>query len=256
MSFLEAFQKLVPSWLSADDGGNVLASLALVKDDFAARAKLGLMARFPSYAPDDDALAAIGRDRKIVRGIGEPAAAYAARLVRAVDDMKRRGSPFAMLEQLRAYLQAPCVVRTVDRRGNWYSIDAAGNESSSIATGNWNWDSTEAAPCWGRFWVVIYPVGGTLPWAPSDSVPFASRTTIGTTATPDQVASLRSIVRDWKPAGTKCEWIVVSYDAAYWGPSSIPADLPDGTFRNWSKVSAGVRIASRFANTRYFSGAE
>lgn len=255
MSFFASFQQLVPSWLSAGDGGKVLASLSLLADDYVARAKLGLLARFPSYAPDDTALAALGRDRLILRGINEPSTSYADRLVRAPDDLPRRGGPYALLEQLRAYLQASCVVRTVDRRGNWFQIDANGNESSNIATGAWDWDSTPPSPNWARFWVVIYPVGGTTPWAPSDSEPFADRSTIGTTATPDQVAGLRSIVREWKPDGTKCEWIIIAFDDAYWAPTSSSGDLPDGSFRNWSKVSAGVRVASRFSNSRYFSGA-
>lgn len=256
-TFFESFPKLVPAWLSDAIGGKVLGSLALMKDDFVARAKLGMLARFPDYAPDDAALAALGRDRKIVRGINEPAASYAARIKRAPDDLRRRGSPFALLEQLRAYLQAPCVVRSVDISGNWFSIDAAGVESSNLIPGSWTWDTLPASQ-WSRFFVVIYPVGGVTPWHETGlfgaAGAVAESDTLGTTATPDQVAQLRSIVRDWKPDGTKCEWIVISYDSAEFGPDT--GTVTSGLFGDWSKIVDGVRVASRFADARYISGAE
>lgn len=257
MSFLEAFSKLVPWWLSEGDGGKVLASLSLMSDDFKARAKNALLARFPDYAPDDAALAALGRDRRIVRGINEPAAAYAARLKRALDDLRRRGSPFALLEQLQAYLQAPCVVHTVDVSGNWFSIDAAGVETSNLMLGDWVWDALPAAQ-WSRFFVVIHPVALVTPWHITGlfgaAGAVAESDTLGTTATPDQVAQMRQIVRDWKPAHAKCEWIIVSYDAAEFGPGT--GTVTSGLFGDWSKVVSGVRVASRFADARYISGAE
>lgn len=250
MSFFEIFQKITPSWLNDGDGGKVLASLALIKDDFVARVKLGLLTRFPSYAVDDVALGAIGRDRKILRGINEPAASYSARLVPFLDDHIRRGNPFALLKQVQAYLQAPCVVRTVDRRGNWFTRDAAGNESTNINTGNWDWDGVPASPRWARFWLIIYPVGGTNPWAPQGSGGDPDET-IGTTATADQIAGLRSIVREWKPAGTSCEWIIIAFDSASFSPS---APEPDGNWGAWSKVVGTQRVASRLSTARYFDG--
>ena len=258
MSFFEAYQRLAPRWLTTGDGGTVLASLALMADDYAARAKLGLLARFPQYAPDDTSLGALGRDRRIVRGIGESATAYSARLVRALDDLATRGNPYALLGQVQAFLGQPCVVRTVDRRGNWYSLDETGARFGFPGLANWDWDAIPATPYWGRFWLIIYPVGGTLPWAETGlfgaAGAVAESDTLGTTATPGEVSALRNIIREWKPAGTTCEWIVVSYDDSEFTPG-VPT-ATDSLWHNWSKVVGGVRVASRFANARYFSGAE
>jgi hypothetical protein len=247
-SYFESFQKLMPSWLSS----TTAASLSLLVDDYLARTKLALISRFPLYAPDEKALAAMGRDRKIVRGINEPAASYAARLSRSFTDHRTRGNPYAMLEQLQAYLQAPCVVRTVDRRGNWYSIDGDGLRSASIDTGNWDWDGDSLSE-WARFWVIIYPVGGTTPWAPSglwgdaalwtDGLWGHPTLTIGTTATVDQVASVRSIIRDWKPAGTTCEWVIVAFDDATFTPDG--ATDPNAEWGTWGNYTGGpVRLQS------------
>lgn len=264
MSFLEQIFIRLPKWLTDGDGGKVAASLALMADDFAARARLALISRFPSYAPDDAALAAMGRDRLIVRGINEPSAAYAARLTRAFDDHRTRGNPFAMLRQLRAYLQTDCVVRTVDRRGNWYTIAEDGTESTTINAANWNWDGG-ALSSWSRFWVIIYPTGGDAlgrgarPWAVSgnwgdadlygDGLFGHADLTFGTTATTDQVAAVRQIIRDWKPAGSICEWVIVAFDAATFTPAG--ATNPAGAWGNWSNGTGGpVRLAS----ARYWRG--
>lgn len=259
MSFFEQFQNLVPAWLSAGDGGNVLASLSLLMDDMNARVKAGLVARFPSYAPDDQALGAIGRDRSITRGINEPAAAYAVRLRTAFDAHQTQGNPFTLLQQIQAYLQQPCVVRTVDASGNWFSLDASGNPSANLVSGVWTWDAVDSS-FWARFWVVIYPVGGTSPFASTlTSADVASATAPwGLTITLDQAAALRDIVRNWKPANAICQWIIVSFDANYFGPSSIAGDLPTSSFANWgtntSVSGVPTRVPSRFSQGRYISG--
>ncbi len=256
-TFLNSFRFFLPSWLTAGDGGKVAASLSLMLDDFVARARLAMLARFPAYAPDDAALAALGRDRLIRRGINEPAASYAVRLSRAFDDHRTRGNPYTMLRQLRAYLQADCVVRTVDRRGNWFSIDADGVESSSMDTGNWDWDGGSLTN-WARFWVIIYPVNGTNPWAVSglwgdatlwgDGLWGHPTLTIGTTATTDQVASVKSIIREWKPAGTTCEQIIIAFDAATFTPAG--ATDPNGEWGGWSNNTGQ---AVRLQSARYWS---
>jgi hypothetical protein len=254
VSFLTAFQKYVPSWLSKGEGGLVGSSLAQQMEDMRVRAKLALVARFPEYAAtyvDDAALAAIGRDRRIVRGINEPAASYAARLVRAIDDHRTQGNPYTMLRQIQAYLQARCVVRTVDRRGNWYSLDGDGNASSLLKTGNWDWDGRAASPEWARFWVIIYPEDGIKPWRPSglwgdatlwgDGLWGHADKCIGLTATPDQMSSLKSIIRDWKPAGTTCEWMIVAFDPDTFDPA-ISMDI-NGEWGTWGNHTGGpVRL--------------
>lgn len=255
MSLLERFQRLLPSWLISDAGGMVPASLSVMIVDFRARAMAGLIARFPSYAPDDVALAALGRDRLITRGINEPSAAYAARISRAFDDHATRGNPFTLLRQLRAYLQADVKVATVDRRGNWYQINADGSEIATLYSGPFDWDG-EPLSAWSRFWVVIYPVDG-VPWSVSpdwgDSTLWGDglwghpELTIGTTATTDQVVSIRAIIRDWKPVNAVCEWIILAFDPASFQPSYSPG----GTWGTWGNhTGAPVRLST----ARYWRG--
>jgi hypothetical protein len=255
MTFLETFDRYVPSWLSDGEGGLVLGSLALMVDAAIDRCRQGLEARMPSRAPDD-AMQWIGRDRKITRGINESKARYAARLIRWLDDHRVRGNPYALHDQLRAYMQVDVMVRTVDRRGNWFTTSAAGVRSVSINAANWNWDGV-AASSWSRFWVIIYPTAAGLPWSPSvgdaGGASWPVGGTIGTTATPDDVNCVRSIIKDWKPAGTFCEWIIVAFDPASFDPA---APVPDGTWEHFGYDDAGNYYVARLESARFWKGVD
>jgi hypothetical protein len=250
--FRRAYKTLLPAWLSTGEGEFVGYSLGLLCDAFAERMRLGLLARFPQFAPPD-ALSYLGRDRRIVRGINEPDDAYAARLVRYLDDHRVQGNPYALMDQLAAYCQAEVRIRTVDRSGNWFTRDRDGTLSALINQANWDWDGG-AASSWSRFWVIIYPTADGQPWAASVGGSPASWPvggTIGTTATPDQVASVRSIIREWQPDGTRCEWVIVAFDDASFDPT---APEPDGTWANFGTDNAGAYEIARLTTARYWKG--
>lgn len=256
-----------PAWLTTEgDSGLVGYSLDAVKDAFMERLRQGLLARLPQNEPTgqttpaDDALAAMGRDRRIVRGLNEVAPTYAARLLRWLDDWQTAGNPFALLKQLAAYCGDGPAFRTVDARGNWYSLAADGTPSVLVNQANWDWDSDPSALAkWSRFWVIIYPNGLWLPgptygasgiaWGDTDR-------TWGSTATPEEVASVRGIVSDWKPAGTRCVNIVLAFDNTSFDPATTRdgTGLPDGTWGRWSKVSGGAYVPSRLSSARYWDG--
>lgn len=256
-TFRDAFYKLVPSWLGGgaprvnkyDEGERVLYSLNFMLDAFAERARLSLLARFPTYAPAD-ALQYLGRDRKIVRGINEPADVYAQRLLRWLDDHRVRGNPYALMAQLREYCQADVRIRTVDRRGNWYTLERDGSRSVLINLINWDWDGGDLRQ-WSRFWVIIYPTPANEPWAPQTV--WGTGGTTGTTATVDEIAGVRRIIKEWKPAGTRCEWIIVAFDDASFDPTDPSVD-PGGTWGTWGADDGGVYLPVRLTTARYWLG--
>lgn len=237
-------QSLVPKWLSAGEGGKVLYTLHLVADAFLERARLGLIARFPSYAPED-ALPLLSRDRKIMRGLNEPQSSYAVRLCQWLDTHKTRGNPFVLLEQLRSYLQSDVTVRTVDQNGNWFSIEQGGAYDVQLSKGQFNWDSVSSR-AWGQFWVVVY--GSTLWTAPKygDGSVYSKAHVWGLSATPSEIDGLRTIVRQCKPAHAICRWIIVSLDDSLFHPGTALNGL-------WEKdcTESNPRLASRNRNARY-----
>ena len=231
-------------------------TLDLIRDAFVERVRLGHLVRFPQQdqygTPGPlDAAVALGRDQRVVRGIGETQTAYAARLKQWLIERRTAGNPYTLMRQLAAYVGTTNGVsfRTVDVNGNWYARDASGVETSSLALGNWNWDGDTAA--WSRFWVIIYP--GTL-WAAEDvwgvGVWGDTSGTLGATVTPEEAATLRSIVEDWKPGGTIGE-IILAFDVSSFDPT---APEPDGTWGRWYRYDAGTAIAARLSTARY-SGA-
>lgn len=260
MDFRTRNKQFGPRWLVDDDDEStrIQYSLDLVLDAAMRRTYLGMLARYPDAAAElgiEGALEAIGRDRRTLRGLGpETDASYATRLKRWLHDAKKRGSPFMLMQKLQEYIAAGSSFRTVDARGNWFSRSATGVETYTLNTGNWNWDSTvPSSPQWARFWVIIYP--GTR-W--SHSANWGSgqlwgdtERTWGTTATPSEVAGVRGIVADWKPAGTRCQNIIIAFDPASFNPASPE---PDGTWGKPHKVVAGVHVPSRLTTADYWDG--
>lgn len=259
--FRTSRRKLAPRWLTEGEGELVGYSLDLIKDAWIERLRLGLLARFPQNGPDgvtfapDDAIAAMGQDRRVVRGLNETTSSYVGRLLRWLDDRTTSGNPWSLMRKLAEYTGPGPKFRTVDARGNWFTRLANGQEQVTLKAGNWNWDGA-AASRWSRFWVIIYPNGLWLPspynWGDASGPDWGeSLDTIGSTAKPDEVDTIRSIVADWKPAGTKCVNIIVAFDAASFDPLSPE---PNGLWGRNSKNVGGVQVPARLSTARYWDG--
>lgn len=263
LTFRTIRKDVTPRWLTDGEGGLVGYALDLVKDAFMERASQGLQIRFPQ-GPDNttappDALIQMGRDRRVIRAISETDAEYAIRLGQWLSSRRAAGNPYTLMRQLHAYVGTAHGVsfRTVDARGNWYSRSASGVETAVLDQANWDWDGDTSGIRWGRFWVIIYP--GTLwddtgnEWGDVGCQDWGELgRTWGTTATPEQVDTVRAIVNDWKPAGTKCVNIIIAFDSGSFAPGSPE---PDGLWARWSKTVNGVRVASRLSTARYWDGA-
>lgn len=271
LSFREIRKSLAPRWLTDGDGELVGYSLDLVKDAFVERVRLGLMVRFPQQGPDgtpapSDALAAMGRDRRVVRGITESLDGYARRLLTWLDDRKTTGNAFALMQKLSEYTGPGCVFKTVDAQGNWYLRAADGTRSFVYKRQNWEWDDHPVDPIsgkrrWSRFWVIIHPPASLwLPqndWGDAAGPDWGEQTnTWGSTATADQVATVRAIIADWKDAGTRCVNVIIAFDPASFDPSAAVNDagMPNFLWEHWSINVAGVQVPARLSTARYWDG--
>lgn len=226
-SWRQRFYSMGPAWQvgvsgSGDESERLYYSMSLLFDMFLERAFQAAKVRFPKYAPDD-ALAYLGRDRRIRRGINEPAAAYASRLIRYLDDHLTQGNPFALMDQVYAYMQMPSLIlRTVDRRGNWMLREADGTRSYLLNTGNWEWD-VGALTSWGKYWLVMYNTTWT-------------QGAFGEVVAPaDEIAGLRAVIREWKPAGMTPQWVIVAFDNDSFSPAQ--PEPSDGNHLNWQTYS-------------------
>lgn len=249
MSFLSALKWLVPSWLN--DG--ITQSHATVIDEFTARARAGLEARFPSRA-GDDALVLIGQDRAIIRGRSETARNYARRLQgwRYPYGHRVRGSALALLDQVYNYFGGytpdnPLAnVQSVDQNGTRFFLTSAGPDFGSGFV--WNWDGLAGYPYRGRFWLILRGLTGIAPgpvigastglWG--GAIGAGAGRTIGTSGVDVQdILTLQGLMgglTPWRPAGTMGQWMIVSFTTSGNPAPTGNWDLPgnrDPAYRYW-----------------------
>lgn len=258
---------LGPAWLTSDGESELVGySLDIVKDAFVERIQQGAYARLPFQDPNHtvtspaDALVAHGQTRRVVRGKFDTDAQYAERLLTWLDDSRFRGSAFALLLRLREYVgESPITADSpkfaVYTTRNWYSLDSSGDPTKHPST-TWLWDSGASARQWGRFWVVIWPgtsgLAATQTVAYGDAGAWYGREDLlygASTITESDAAALKRIVREWKPAGTKCVSLSLDFDVTHWTTL-----VTSGDHRTWGKATSGVYAPHRLATLTYTEG--
>lgn len=263
-SLREAMLTFAPSWLQTDDGEKLLTVIGALLDAQMEWTHNGIFARFPRYR-STDTLAEIGHDRRIPRGAFEDNDTYAERLRRWLDLWLYAGNPFAILGMIQAYL-APYEVpmRLVNDRGSWYTLLPDGTREWLLAEGNWDWSSLSSnhpTPSWSRFWVILYPPHELWSRGPLvddaelwDGAVDSPGYTIGTTAKPEQVASILQIIKLFKDAKSRCQNVIISFDPDAFAPTDTAPPNPDGWWGNASRVVSGERVPTRLEDAEYWYG--
>ena len=148
-----------------------------------------------------DALSMIGEERLSPRYAIDTDVMYKARLKDAWNRWLQGGSELGMLAELAAF----------------------GITAHTKLDNDWDWDGTAY---WSRFWVVVT----SHPWTEGPELGdpglvLDGTWTFGSSATPEEVDTVRKIVRRWKPGHMICLHIVIVFDLANWN-----SDQPDGTW--------------------------
>ena len=239
-SLRDMYMTAAPRMLRGYNGQGLIWALAVIQDATLAWSLEALLAKYPSFA-SEESMALIAENRRLFRGFAEPKAAFALRAIGWLDAHRRRGHCFALLEALAGYL-APFKVpmHVVNDSGLWYSRDGDGVESWHRADPtNFDWDGRKSK----RTWVILYPppelwtagppLGDPALWGGAVG---STAHTIGSTATPQQVADVRQIVRAISARHSQVEYVIVCFDQSF-DPQSPPgAPMPDGTWGFWSLV--------------------
>lgn len=200
----------------------------------------GVKSRYPELAPSD-ALPVLGRERGVRRGFAETDAQYAARLVAWLKTRRIRGSPYALMDQLAGYLTGyPCMIRVVNRGGCWYTRNADGTREYYRAVPS-NWGLGQRSD----YFVIVYIDAG--PWllqgewdAPGFTWGMANMTW-GTTATSEQIATMKAIIRDENPPHAKCRGLIFATDPTSFEPTGSGAGYPDATWIYWKNRRGDAR---------------
>lgn len=237
-TFRDSIRSIAPPWLLDPVGELVLWTAGAMPDVLNEWVRQGVRARMPG-AGTPTALPFLGADRQIERGPEESDESYAARIRRAFDSWRIAGSPFELLAQLRAFfLPSPPPLRIVSDRSVWHTIDPTSGAVTKIITSprNWAWDALSSSastppgsPRWWRAWAIIDSSAG--PWEQwflgEPNVALGGGRTLGSTATEEEVASVRRIVRRWKPANVHIVNVIVTFTASLYEATDPPgAPMP------------------------------
>lgn len=260
-SFRDSMRNFIPPWLSArtsiekTTAFRFLYCIAWLADIGTEHAVQALQARYPGLGTPT-ALPYIGRDRRIFRGFAENDASYSSRLVNWLSTHKRAGNPFGIMHEVQAYLTPYTpMMRIVNNSGTWYTLNPDGTEAvhetwvTSLADSNWNWDDDGAHPI--RFALIIYSDQGPFTkdrkWG--DGGKWGDGRTWGTSATREQVDTIKAIIAARKNAGDVCEQIIIAFDPASFDPTAAQGSpgLPDGNWNLWPNRLSTARYWGQVA---------
>lgn len=190
-TYEEFVPELHPPSLRGPYGTAWAAEHGVKLDELLTDTKDGVKARFPDDAPID-ALPKIAADRLIVRGGAETDDQFRARLKAALATWQWAGTKKGFID----HALPPLGIANAD----------------IIINSEWGVVPDGDTAKWARFWLVIaedHPWDDDGIW--DDPGVYDDEGTWDSTATPAEVAQLRSIVALWKPARDICFAIVVSF---------------------------------------------
>lgn len=209
---------LAPTFLTGPAAQALLGGMGSVKDALADRAKMAAQVGMPLVAPAD-ALAKIGVERSIPRGLTETDASYAARLQGAWQTWPFAGTAFGMLT---AFFQTGYtnVVLAQPNGPFFYSLDGNGNLVRPTRP-SWT-PSYVGDPFWSRF-DVIFPAPLPASWI-SGGVPASNS---------GEANLIRLLISQWKPAYATAFRIIIITAGGVWDyPGTdvwdAPGDVWDG----------------------------
>jgi len=230
-TFADALPRLGPPWLQRSVAGRLMRGFGQILDDVVDRATFGVALRFPTDFVDPDALALIGRERRIRRGPNESAVTYARRLRPWWDMHRIRGGPYALLRECRAYIKAVAdvAIDVVYYSGTRRWIDT--NEMITRDSIVWGADGSGL---WARIWIFLHfaaqitTTGGELL---TDDL---GHTLLIGLADPSDLEVLTAIPREWNAAHVQHTTVVVlSGLRRLW---SYPQPVP--TWADWGASGA------------------
>jgi hypothetical protein len=195
VTFRDTLRKISPPWLQTGTAEKILYAIGVHIDGFADAVIAGVKMRFPGYY-SLESLPLIGRERRIARGRYDTDETYQTRLLRWLDDHRRRGGPYALLQQLFAHFHPNNIpTELVYMSGRRYTMDLDG----AITRDDIAFTPPDGSPPekWSQWWLfydwpdpVAKRVWGTMHQ-------YGDGTVWGSELTSAEVRDLRLVPREW-----------------------------------------------------------
>lgn len=245
-SFTNASKRVMPPWLQRTVGGALVTAIGAQVDGLRDRTVRAVAIRFPgldfaNLDTDERALGLTGRERRIYRGPSEDAQTYARRLSGWWDAHRTRGSTYAMLSQLHAFVQdwLSVPIEHVAEFGLRHSMAADGTVTRDQIA--WTGDGSGG---WAHAWLffhlpdavplpssyIVTSAGDFLVTSGGDFI-VATETITPGSITADEEALFTLIPAAWRAGHVPYVTVVLLYgDAALVGyPPRLIGDNPPNT---------------------------
>lgn len=201
VTFVNYIASISPPWLRGFFGERFVGVTNALAADKAAEAATQAIKAPWLRAPTspDDALPFSGAERNIDRAPAETNAQYRARLVDAWRLWEQAGTEQGLKNAL-----APFGVP----------------EAAIVIKEEHDWEPDPGAKHWSRFWIIIT---GTVPWQPVlvGGNLVGDGSTIGSTATPLEIASVRRFVAKWKPGLAVGVFVILAFESQIVGLGNV-----------------------------------
>lgn len=239
-----------PPWLQRARATKILGGVGDYLDARAAVLSEAVRARFPR-AVDQDALAYIGRERRIRRAPTEAAATYATRLLRWWDAHRARGSAFEMLRQLRDFFVGIRIdiVNAAGTRRHWVST------SGVVTRDSVTWTPAPLGE-WAHIWVFLYlaaaptvsstlitHAGDTLITHLGDDLIAITNLGAGGALAEEEAELYRAVPREWSAAHIPYVTVVLLYGVGELWDYPPPGTWDESGSITWDQDTPVVLIA-------------
>lgn len=237
-TFRDTIRRICPPWLRHGTAERILYAIAIQLDALVDSVVAAIEIRFPGVY-SGESLPLLGRDRRIRRGPSDTDETYAARLIGWRDAHRRKGNPYALLEQLHAYY-APnnFPIQLVNVSGARYSLAVDG----TITRDAIEWTPGGGPPeKWARWWLFYeWPaaVGDDGLWG--DPGDWGDGGVWGTDMTVEEADDLRAVPIEWNAAHCFGHVVLLQAGAELWG---YPPELwgAPGVWGSTSVVQIPIR---------------
>jgi hypothetical protein len=196
ISYVKRLAELAPWWLNTGPIASLFAAIGEALDDERQRALDAVRYRWGVAGDYANALPYHEEMRRIRQGLAETDDAFALRLRNWHADHKRRGGPWALLEQLRAYFGDDVRWVIIYRSGRYYELASGDAAPADVVRDDdalwapaevdpadwatwqlWGWFDTdpgvdaETYALLAREWNALHCEGGGFGWAIQNDAP-------------------------------------------------------------------------------------
>jgi hypothetical protein len=238
ITFRDTLRKISPPWLQGGRVGKVMYAIGLQFDGLTDLATDAVKNRFPGIWLNEG-LAYSGRERRIRRGRNEAAATYAERLVGWLDAHRRRGGPFALLEQLYGFWRSnPFPIELLYVHGTRFRLESDGTITWSSSP----FDIVKSAQ-WARWWLFYdwpHTIGPDGVW--DDPGTWDDGGVWDSDLSPEDVEDVRLVPEDWNAGHTLGTVVLVQPGIELWDYPEGEWDEPGGTWGDDDQLVVALEV--------------